>query len=292
MARKLHGAREIVEHNESENYVLYVNHESDSYASHWHSELEIVMPLENIYTAVVDGRTYVLEPHDIMIIPSGVGHELIAPPSGERLILLVRPQILRGVTGFDIIYNRFFPCAVSRFADDSAYHRRMTGLLEAIMEEYLARRPLWEAAVNGSMILFFLQASRMFLDQDEAAPAQKQQSQRMHTSTFFSVCTYISEHCTDKLTLEDAARVAGFSRSQFIRLFKEYTGTSFYNYLTRQRMIRAELLLSEPEHSITEIAMQCGFGSLSTFNRVFRTYHHCTPMEYRKNLGRRINVYH
>ena len=291
MARKLHGSREIVEHSESDDFTLYINNETESYASHWHSELEIAMPLENRYTVIIEGRTYVLDPYDIMIIPSGVSHELIAPPTGRRLFILVRHQVLREVNGFDIIYNRFFPCALFRYTEDSLYHKRMISHLESIMDEYAARRPLWEAAVHGSMILFFLQASRRFLNQNEMLPATQQRSQRMHTDTFFHVCTYISEHCTDKLSLEDAARLAGFSRSQFIRLFKEYSGTSFYDYLTRQRMIRADLLLSEPEHSITDIAMQCGFGSLSTFNRVFRTYHRCTPMEFRKNLETHQNVW-
>ena len=288
MSRELHGSREIVEHSVSEDFTLFLNHETESYASHWHSELEIAMPLENTYTVIIEGQTYVLNPYDIMIIPSGVSHELIAPPSGRRLFILVRHQILREVKGFDIIYNRFFPCAIFRYAEDSVYHSRMISQLESIIDEYTSRRPLWEAAVHGLLILFFLQGCRIFLTRNEV-PAMKSRTrtQRMHTDTFFSVCTYISEHCTDRLSLEDAARIAGFSRSQFIRLFKEYSGTSFYDYLTRQRMIKADLMLSEPDYSITDIAMQCGFGSLSTFNRVFRSYHSCTPMEYRKNIQRK-----
>ena len=286
MSRELHGSREIVEHSDSDDFTLFLNNETDNYAAHWHSELEIAMPLVNSYTFIIEGQTYVLNPYDIMIIPSGVSHELIAPPTGRRLFLLVRHQVLREVNGFDIIYNRFFPCALFRFSEESVAHQRMINYLEVIMDEYTSRRPLWEAAVHGSIILFFLQACRVFLSQSDL-PAQRSRAQRVHTDTFFSVCSYISEHCTDKISLEDAARIAGFSRSQFIRLFKEYTGTSFYDYLIRQRMIKADLLLSEPDRSITDIAMQCGFGSLSTFNRVFRSYHHCTPMEYRRNVQRK-----
>ena len=47
--------------------------------------------------------------------------------------------------------------------------------------------------------------------------------------------------------------------------------------------MKADIMLAEPELSITEIAMRSGFNSLSTFNRVFKAHHNCTPMEYRRH---------
>ncbi len=288
MARELHGSREIVPHEESNQFTMYMNRETECYPSHWHSELEVIMPLENIYTINLEGTTYLLEPQDIMIIPSGISHELIAPATGRRLILLVRHQIVREVNGFDSVYNRFFPCALFRHGENEADHRKMVGLLETAMEEYATRQPLWEASMHGAVIRFFVIAGRIFINRSELRPMVSPRKQRAYTETFFAVCTYINDHCSEKLTLEETAKLAGFSRSQFIRLFKDYTGVSYYEYLTRQRLTRADILLGEPEYSITEIAMHSGFNSLSTFNRVFKSYHHCTPMEYRQHHQRNV----
>ena len=48
----------------------------------------------------------------------------------------------------------------------------------------------------------------------------------------------------------------------------------------------AEMYLNQPDLSILDVALQSGFKSLSTFNRVFKSYKNCTPSEYRK-LNRR-----
>ncbi|MDE7275901.1 MAG: AraC family transcriptional regulator, partial [Lachnospiraceae bacterium] len=69
------------------------------------------------------------------------------------------------------------------------------------------------------------------------------------------------------------------------RLFKQFSGVSCYEYLTQKRINHAETLLIEPNISITEVAMRSGFGSLSTFNRIFKAAKHCTPSEY-KSLNR------
>ena len=86
MIEELHGRRETVLHPATQAFRLYMNVEAENYPAHWHTDLEIIMPIENIYTAVIEKQSYCLEPNDIFIIPSGQIHELIAPPRGRRLI--------------------------------------------------------------------------------------------------------------------------------------------------------------------------------------------------------------
>ncbi len=75
--------------------------------------------------------------------------------------------------------------------------------------------------------------------------------------------------------------LAGFSKYHFTRLFKNFTGTSFYKYLNKKRIEHAEKLLVDPELSITEVALQSGFSSLSAFIRMFKLIKDCTPTEFR-----------
>ena len=81
----------------------------------------------------------------------------------------------------------------------------------------------------------------------------------------------------------DMASYAGFSKFHFSRLFKQYTKDTFTDYLNQRRIRAAEELLAAPppDTSITEIAMRCGFSSISTFNRLFKQLKNCTPGEFR-----------
>ncbi|HBM80621.1 MAG TPA: AraC family transcriptional regulator, partial [Clostridiaceae bacterium] len=62
---------------------------------------------------------------------------------------------------------------------------------------------------------------------------------------------------------------------------KQVMNISWYNYLINCRIMQAEKLLIEPSLSIMQVAMKSGFGSLATFNRLFRTKRGCTPTEYK-----------
>lgn len=97
-----------------------------------------------------------------------------------------------------------------------------------------------------------------------------------------AACGYIIDNCEHELTLESAAAYAGSSACYFSRIFKQFTNYNFVEYLALQRIKRAQRLLADPDKSVTEIAYQAGFKSISTFNRVFRQYRGCSPSEYRK----------
>ncbi len=66
------------------------------------------------------------------------------------------------------------------------------------------------------------------------------------------------------------ARVSGVSAAHFARSFRQAFGVPPHRYLLTRRIERAMALLRESELSITEIAFQCGWGSLGTFGRTVR----------------------
>ncbi|MBR6396098.1 MAG: helix-turn-helix transcriptional regulator, partial [Lachnospiraceae bacterium] len=112
-----------------------------------------------------------------------------------------------------------------------------------------------------------------------------QTKQHEYINKFLNVCNYINDHYAEDIDADTLASIAGFSRFHFSRLFKQYTGSTYYEYLTKKRIEMAERYLISPELSITEVAMRSGFNSLSTFNRVFKSALGCTPSEY-KGLNR------
>ena len=61
---------------------------------------------------------------------------------------------------------------------------------------------------------------------------------------------------------------------------------TFLEFLTTERIKKAEILLADPNISITEIAMRTGYTNLSTFNRTFKINKGCTPREFRNKVHR------
>ena len=97
---------------------------------------------------------------------------------------------------------------------------------------------------------------------------------------FATLLTYIDSHYASEITLEQAASLVGFSKFHFSRLFKEFTNCTFYDYLSQTRIQAAKRLLPTGA-SITDIAFQTGFNSLTSFCRCFKKYTDLSPSEYR-----------
>ena len=96
------------------------------------------------------------------------------------------------------------------------------------------------------------------------------------------VLQYIETRYTQPITLEECAAAAGYSKFHFSRQFKALTGLAFTDYINRKRIRAAELQLCRTNLSVTDIAMRSGFGSLTTFNRVFRKVKNCTPSTFKQ----------
>jgi len=85
------------------------------------------------------------------------------------------------------------------------------------------------------------------------------------------VLDYIDVHLDEALPLEALARVACFSPFHFHRIFGAMVGEAPTPYVKRVRLEKAaSLLLKNPEQSITDIALRCGFSSSASFARAFR----------------------
>jgi AraC-like DNA-binding protein len=71
------------------------------------------------------------------------------------------------------------------------------------------------------------------------------------------------------------------SKYHFLRLFRRMCGITPYRYIVGRRLRNAALALRRTRTPIALIALEQGFGDLSTFNRLFRQIMGCTPTEFR-----------
>lgn len=99
-----------------------------------------------------------------------------------------------------------------------------------------------------------------------------------------AVVNYINEHLDKNLTLAELAFVVQMSPHYFSSLFKQSTGYSPHQYVTKCRIEKAKQFLRGREFTIVEICHLVGFESQSHFTRVFRQYTKMTPKAYRDAL--------
>lgn len=281
MIEILNGTKETVAYREHFGIRLYLNREVEDYPVHWHTAGEIIMPTDNIYTAIVDDATHVLNPGDILVLPPGELHQLRAPDSGERIIMQFDCSLLYNLKGFDSTFHLMRPCCIITSGQHKELHHSLRSLLLELTNEYFSQSLLKEAAAYALLIQFFVLLGRHAMKGEH--PVHQTRSQKYHKNidTFMKVCNYMNEHCTEDIQVDDLAELAGFSKFHFTRLFKQFMGVSYYSYLNQHRIMHAEKLLIDPNLSVTEVAMRSGFGSLATFNRVFKTYKKCTPTQYK-----------
>ncbi|MCP1157113.1 AraC family transcriptional regulator [Bacillus infantis] len=97
------------------------------------------------------------------------------------------------------------------------------------------------------------------------------------------VLEYIDQHLQDTLPLEKLAKVSTYSPFHFQRIFKSFMGESPAAYIKRLRLENAaHLLIYEREIPITEVALMCGFSSISYFTYSFKENFSTSPRKWRE----------
>jgi AraC-like DNA-binding protein len=94
---------------------------------------------------------------------------------------------------------------------------------------------------------------------------------------------WIDAHSHEPIGLEDAAREAGLSPYHFLRQFSKALGVTPHQYLVRLRLRHAARLLAARERSVTDIALDVGFGDVSNFVRSFRRAAGVSPRRFSKH---------
>ncbi|MBR2407658.1 MAG: helix-turn-helix transcriptional regulator [Lachnospiraceae bacterium] len=274
--RTVTGEYEPVNFPPNSSFRFWVNKELRNYEKHWHASTEIIVPIENHMTVHVKQQEYILNPGEIFIIPDGELHDLICSEPGVRLVFLFNLSALQTISGFPYLASTFSHPVLIR-PTDAIYHKEME-LLYRMLEDYYRQSSLRELMILSKMITFHVEYEENHPFLNSSIPKQYEKSVIDRLNMVFF---YINQHYTEDIPLEKAAEIAGFSKYHFARVFKEFSGQTFFDYLCLQRIKSAERLLLVPDKAITDIAYQAGFGSICAFNRAFKKKNHCTPSEYR-----------
>jgi len=105
-----------------------------------------------------------------------------------------------------------------------------------------------------------------------------------HIRSLLKVLVYIEEHFHESLSLEKMAKIANISLFYFHRLFQAYVGVTVAEYVKNLRLQRAQEHLKYSNKPITDIALDSGYETPSSFTKVFNQTIGTSPREYRKAM--------
>ena len=98
------------------------------------------------------------------------------------------------------------------------------------------------------------------------------------------VYAFIQKNFNKPIKAEEVAKLANMSTSAFSHYFKKSTNKSFIQFLTEIRLGHVCQLLTTTQLDIGEIAFQTGYSNLSNFNRLFKKYKGCSPIQFRNKI--------
>ncbi len=281
MIKTLNGTKETVDFPVNSTIRLYDNVQEDDYPLHWHASLEIIMPIDNIYTVYCNETVYVLGEGDILFISPGVLHRLTSPDYGRRYIILADLSPLDSMNEFKSLVAIQYPVVYVNKVNFPKIYERLQRLINSIAAEYEGELVYRDTVIYSKLISIFALIGRNHTPENQSHPGSSHRHTE-YSNIFLSVCDYINEHFQENITLDQVADMAGFSKFHFSRIFKQYADISFYQYLNRKRIMHAATLLLEPDLTVLEVARQCGFESISAFIRMFKIQKGCKPSEFKE----------
>lgn len=274
------------------NGVLLYHNTLEAYPLHWHNEVELIVPLSGSFVIkFFNDSSAVVEcaPSDILLIAPGTLHEYLpAEANGEKMILLFDINGYSQVSALVPLLKTLPPYVHVKQSEYPVETARLQNYFWEIERFYGESDAFLRISVYSLVTLILAQIGSMHLS-DAALPSEAAEGQSKNIDKLVHVTNYIDSHRGEDLSVEQLADLAGFSKYHFERLFKSSMGISCYQYITKRRVMMAQELLGNTDLSVMDIALQSGFFSLSTFNRVFKDINKCSPTEYRKLYNKGVH---
>jgi AraC-like DNA-binding protein len=219
----------------------------------------------------VRGKRHAVNEGDLLVVPAGEPHSYGADDEKPWTILWFH------VTGEDM---RLLLAALGVRADHPVLHLGDDPQLPAVFEDvldvlehgYAAFQMLHASRMLGYLISLMIWRAR---ENWRTPPDAKQK--------ITYAVTYMKQHIDKQLRLVALANLAGFTPSYFNVLFRQETGYSCMDYLTKLRIHQACQWLDTTDWPVKTIAARLGYDDPFYFSRVFSSVHGMSPKEYRRS---------
>lgn len=252
-----------------------------AYSQRWHAhagKVEIHCVFSGAITYKFEGERLVTIPGGcFLVIPDGVPHGAVTG-EGVPAVRLDTRWRARPAPG-DLRLCPFTGVELKALLADLV----ATPCVVRRMPRQLVRaaRELFNQVENGGADATRRLSAWTFLAEAAAAAKVVEPPPQLTEDIVGDICTYIREHCSERIRIDGLAQMSGYSRRRLFDLFHQSTGLSPANYLTRCRITRAkEMMAATPRPRLLDVALGCGFSSPSHFAAVFKKYTRQTPRAY------------
>lgn len=253
---------------------------------HWHSEFEISYVREGSAEFICGEEKFTSARGDIIITQPNVLHSIY--PCGNIRHLYDTIVFSREIFGASE-QDRFFSECIQPVIDgrmkiqthitqNHHYYNELSCAAENIFSCARGNTPQLDMLMRSEILRLF------WLLETEAETAECSD----HESLIRPALEYIAEHFSESITISRLAATVHLSESYFMNKFREYVGVSAMEYISHFRIEKACNALISTQSNVMDIALECGFGNLSNFNRQFRRIAGCSPTEYRKKQKNNI----
>ena len=238
------------------------------YSEHFHNYLEFIYLLEGNYSIKIDGTLYDLSQGDFVILFPYQLHELISTTGDNyELVCVASPDIFFEYD--DVIKN--FICTSSVIKSD-----RLTPECKFLLNWISNTRSTMEDAFRLRkmlLCLIFRECTQM---------CRLTQRSELNMTSIQRILKYCDEnYLSDSISLDAISKALGINKHHISHLLSDNLNVNFSTYISELRINHACKLIKTTNMSITSISMECGFGSIRNFNRVFMKLKGTTPGDYK-----------
>ena len=252
---------------------------------HYHDFHKIILFLGGNVDYVIEGKTYSLQPSDLIFVTAGEIHSPIFHPGSspyERIVIYISPDFLARWQAKSGREQADFAACFKQARETGSVMHQPPGTSHDLL--YHVKKLEKTAHGDGFanelyteilFVEFMILVNRSMAEHELSALENATYDPKIQ-----EVLAYIGSHLSEPLSIEHLAAQAFLSKFYLMRKFKADTGYSLHQYIRSKRLLLARDLL-KTDTPITEIASDVGFADYSTFSRAFRAMFHITPRKYR-----------
>lgn len=249
--------------------------EMGNFTVHRHYEVELVYSVKGSYKIVLNNEPYLLKEGMMIFIPGFMPHEAVATAENSLQLLIEAGPLFLG-DYFDeissiVLKNPVLDLKASEFG------KKIDIILSEIIEAKKEFTVSNNLIICGNVKKLFGYFAKEFSSESKAVNIKNANKFK----NIEKVLDLIHYNFNENLTVEKAALISGYGKSNFCKIFKNITGKSFHQYLNNYRIERSKFYLRNSDSAVFEIAEIVGFNDSKSFCRVFKEITDKTPKEYK-----------
>ena len=243
---------------------------STEFEFHYHEFHKITIFISGNVQYFIEGKTYSLEPYDIVLVNRNDIHRVQVDSSVpyERIIVYISPGFMEAyrTDHYDLSYC--FEKAKKEHSNVLRIHALEKSSLFKVTNRLERSFSDTEYASDLYRQILFLE---FMIHLNRAALKNKAEflDASLYNPKIVNLIQYINQHLTDSLTMDDLSARVYLSKYYMMRLFKAETGYMIGNYITYRRLLLARSLILKGI-PITQACLSSGFQDYSTFSRAYK----------------------